>query len=351
MKIIKESNNININKIIENHKHWLREDVDGWRNMRADISDMDLTAVCLNNASLQYAKFNRCILHNASLINADLRNVIIHTCDLSNADLKNSDLRFSNLYKSDLSETNLYNADLHGSDLSYVNLEGSLLDEVNLVKCNLKKCNLTNCSLRFANLYGANLDSVGIPMIYDNITTNLDSDQLKQMAYYLVSIGLNSNNTTIEDCCELSKLIPYVNTYKRVIDGRYVRIPTNADIDFFHTIDRTLIERLYEADIDCDVIKYDRIANDIESIINSCKSNFGYGIYGQCKNSQISKIQYNPKKQTVFVMLDDGRKTVVRKTKGTKHDIYSAVAYALAKLNYGTNTQFKKDVDNKLEII
>jgi len=39
-----------LNKIIENHLHWLREDVDGWENMRANLSGADLSGANLSGA-------------------------------------------------------------------------------------------------------------------------------------------------------------------------------------------------------------------------------------------------------------------------------------------------------------
>lgn len=32
-----------LNKIIENHQHWLKEDCTGWKNMRANLSDANLS--------------------------------------------------------------------------------------------------------------------------------------------------------------------------------------------------------------------------------------------------------------------------------------------------------------------
>ena len=32
-----------LNKIIENHNHWLRKDCDGWEDMQADLSWTDLS--------------------------------------------------------------------------------------------------------------------------------------------------------------------------------------------------------------------------------------------------------------------------------------------------------------------
>ena len=36
-----------LNKILENHKHWLNEDCIGWENMKADLSGVNLDEVNL----------------------------------------------------------------------------------------------------------------------------------------------------------------------------------------------------------------------------------------------------------------------------------------------------------------
>ena len=56
-----------LNKIIENHQHWLNEDCEGWENMRADLSD-------------------------AFLSGADLRRAVLSGADLRHADLRHADL-------------------------------------------------------------------------------------------------------------------------------------------------------------------------------------------------------------------------------------------------------------------
>lgn len=47
-----------INKIIENHKHWLNEDVDGWDNMKANFSNQDLSYANLRDADIRCANFS-----------------------------------------------------------------------------------------------------------------------------------------------------------------------------------------------------------------------------------------------------------------------------------------------------
>lgn len=63
---------IEINKIIENHKHWLNEDVDDWESMRANFSNKDLSDADLSDADLSDADFCGADLSGADLSDADL---------------------------------------------------------------------------------------------------------------------------------------------------------------------------------------------------------------------------------------------------------------------------------------
>ena len=71
-----------LNKVLENHKHWLNEDCDGWEEMKADLRNVNLRGVNLCNADLCYA---------------DLRGVNLRGVNLCNADLRYADLRGVNL--------------------------------------------------------------------------------------------------------------------------------------------------------------------------------------------------------------------------------------------------------------
>ena len=58
-----------LNRILENHKHWINKDCEGWEVMRANLSGADLRYADLRNADLGDA-----VLKNADLRYADLRN-------------------------------------------------------------------------------------------------------------------------------------------------------------------------------------------------------------------------------------------------------------------------------------
>ena len=101
-----------LEKILEDHKNWLKEDVEGWEDMRADLSDADLRWANLSEADLSDA-----ILRWADLRWADLNWANLSEADLSNAILNRADLSGASLHKA-----NLYRADLSGANLSGANV-------------------------------------------------------------------------------------------------------------------------------------------------------------------------------------------------------------------------------------
>ena len=77
-----------LDKIIEQHQHWLNEDCEGWENMRADLSGADLRGADLSEADLSNADLSEADLSNADLRGADLRGADLRKADLSWADLR-----------------------------------------------------------------------------------------------------------------------------------------------------------------------------------------------------------------------------------------------------------------------
>ena len=57
-----------LNKILEKHLHWLREDIEGWEDMRADLSGADLSGADLSGADLFRADLSRAYLSGAKNI-------------------------------------------------------------------------------------------------------------------------------------------------------------------------------------------------------------------------------------------------------------------------------------------
>lgn len=116
-----------INKIIENHKHWLNKDVDGWNNMKADFFNQDLSDANLRGADLSRADF--C---GANLCGADLSDAVLSDANLCDANLSDANLSGADLSGADIRGANLSNANLLGTkNMMYIPMacpeEGSFI--------------------------------------------------------------------------------------------------------------------------------------------------------------------------------------------------------------------------------
>ena len=125
-----------LNKIIEDYQHWLKEDCEGWKNMRGNLKDIDLRGLDLSCADLRSVDLSNTDLTYAILSNTDLRLADLRGADLTYADLSYTDLRGANLRCADLSYTDLRGANLRCANLSYVNLRGANLRCANLSEVN-----------------------------------------------------------------------------------------------------------------------------------------------------------------------------------------------------------------------
>ena len=99
-----------LKEILDKHLHWIREDCEGWKHMRADLSGADLSGADLSGADLSGA-------------------------DLYGADLYGANLSGANLYGANLYGANLSGADLSGADLYGANIDKKLIDKFFPLAC------------------------------------------------------------------------------------------------------------------------------------------------------------------------------------------------------------------------
>ena len=166
-----------LNIIIENHKHWLYHDCDGWENMRANLWDADLSGADLHeanirNADLTHVNLSRANLNYVDLSGADLRYAKLCGANLRGADLRDANLSYANLHSADLTcsilecanltHANLSGADLHESVFRWANLHATSLLGANLEDTSLYGAILEGSNLSGANLKGANLNNANL---------------------------------------------------------------------------------------------------------------------------------------------------------------------------------------------
>jgi uncharacterized protein YjbI with pentapeptide repeats len=197
-----------LNKIIENHQHYLNKDIDGWESMRADLSYKNLSGLNLRNANLIEANLNNANLREANLYGANLKDADLREAILREADLRESNLSNANLRSANLNNVNLREANLYGANLIYVNLNNSALNNADLREANLYRAfccytnlcgvDLRNADLSEADMYGANLRD-----------TNLFGVNLKNANIIYVEISEDTKIDYPIACPEIGSFIGY----------------------------------------------------------------------------------------------------------------------------------------------
>ena len=96
-----------LDKIIEQHQHWIKKDVDGWEDMKANLSEANLSGANLSDANLSWANLSWANLRLAYLSGADLSEANLSEAYLSGANLSGADLSGANLRLANLRLDNL----------------------------------------------------------------------------------------------------------------------------------------------------------------------------------------------------------------------------------------------------
>ncbi len=137
-----------LDRILDAHHQWLASNgKSGERAVLsgADMSNMDLTAVCLERADLSGVDLTDSDLSEAALGKAKLSRAKLGCADLSNASLREADLTWA-----DMREVRLTSADL----------TGACLPDVDMTDARLKNANFTNADLEGADLRGADITGI-----------------------------------------------------------------------------------------------------------------------------------------------------------------------------------------------
>ena len=228
-------NQTELDKILENHNHWINKDCEGWEDMKADLRYTDLYCANLSDADLRYANLTGANLYCANLNDADLRYT-----DLRYANLTGANLYCANLYCANLSDANLYcanlsDADLYCADLSYANLNDADLNDADLRYTDLRYANL-----RYANLYCANIsEAKNIPFIPFVCPDYGSFIAYKKAGEYIVELEIPEDakrlSATTRKCrCNKAKVLRILNKDRTVAD--ITEVASNRDKEFIYKV-------------------------------------------------------------------------------------------------------------------
>ena len=146
-----------LDKIVEQHKHWIKQDCKGWGGMSANLRRADLRKANLNDVDLREADLSEADLSEANLYGSNLYRVNLRGANLRRAALHGANLRWANLRKANLREANLSEADLRWADLRGADLRGAKLNVANLREADLSEADFSEANFNEANLYGTHL--------------------------------------------------------------------------------------------------------------------------------------------------------------------------------------------------
>ena len=139
-----------------------RSDLEGTNFEGANLSQADLSCANLREAYMAGADLEKANLQNANLDGANLDGANLQFADLRHANLRGATLERANLKGARLSYAqiefaNLGRALLTETQLDNANLCQSYLGGANLTKANLRHCKMDEANLEEANLNGADL--------------------------------------------------------------------------------------------------------------------------------------------------------------------------------------------------
>ena len=207
-----------LEEILENHLHWLKRDVDGWKEMRANLDGADISNTDLRFANLKYA-----ILNDVNFYKSDLRWANFCTTSLQHTNLSYADFREATLNDAYICDSNLIHADfgdasLVGAYLSHLNLTRTDFQGANLAWADLRNCvfyytDLRDCNFMYANLRGSEY----VPYIPLQCPSDGAFVGWKKVGNVLIKLEIpedakRSSATTNKCRCDKAKVLGFYNT-------------------------------------------------------------------------------------------------------------------------------------------
>ena len=149
-----------LEEILENHLHWLKQDVEGWKEMHANLNGADISNTDLRYVNLKYASLNDVNFYKSDLRETNLRRASLDNANLSYTDFREAILNDTNIANSNLTYADFGDASLVGAYLPHSNLTRADFQGANLAWADLRDCvfydtDLRDCNFMYANLRGS----------------------------------------------------------------------------------------------------------------------------------------------------------------------------------------------------
>ena len=125
-----------LDKIIEQHQHWIKEDCEGWEDMRANLEGANLKGAYLYGANLEGAN-----LYGANLYGANLYGANLYGANLYGANLKGEEFRLGKILTEPLTG---YKKTKEGVVITAEIPKGAIVFSINGRKCRTNRAKITD---------------------------------------------------------------------------------------------------------------------------------------------------------------------------------------------------------------
>ena len=131
-----------MDKIIEDHQHWLKEDCEGWENMRCILNDAEIEDLHIIGADLRSAIFDDCWISNTMFDDSDLSNSLFRFASFNDCSFVNTYVSCAFFINSVFRYSNLSNIKANGASFNktmfeHVNMKGAYFTFSSFVKVKL----------------------------------------------------------------------------------------------------------------------------------------------------------------------------------------------------------------------
>lgn len=167
---------VQVDKMLQEHLHWLNKDCRDWINKRANFSNCNLEYVDFSNQHCQGAIFNDTYIENAQfnstiLINASFKNAIIKRSNFSNAMLSDTSFENAVLVRTDFSRAMLIgsmfcNADIRTTSFIKSILTAAVFTNATCSTVDFRYSLCTNANFKQANIIKTNFEHANIHNAY-----------------------------------------------------------------------------------------------------------------------------------------------------------------------------------------
>lgn len=207
-----------LEEILENHLHWLKRDVEGWKKMRANLDGADISNTDLRFVNLKYAHLDGVNLYKSDLRETNLWGASLQHTNLSYTDFREATLNDTNICDSNLIHADFGDASLIGTYLAHSNLTRADFRGTNLSWADLRDCVFYDTDLRDCNFIHANFTcSKYVPYIPLQCPSDGAFVGWKKINNVLIKLEIpadakRSSATTNKCRCEKAKVLGFYDT-------------------------------------------------------------------------------------------------------------------------------------------